>query len=323
MTAPRRKIILDTDPGGDDSIALLWLWSLEQQHLASLVAVTAADGNVSAQQTFENAHRLLHLVGAKVPVGKGSPVEAIAQDASYIHGADGLGGLSQALPLPDPISNPPAAADLLIDRLAAQPHRLSVVAIGPLTNLAAAEKKRPGILSLAKEIVIMGGAIAHPGNVTPQAEFNIWFNPEAAAAVLASRSDIVLMPLDVTSRLLFTTAMAEAIYQSNPHSMVAQFIRSLCQFMNTTAYGYRETDGSAFLVHDAATLAYLVYPQLFTFRRAYVTVETQGILTRGQTLVDNRAGPEQPANVWVATGVNPSAFFTCLQHDLKHLVQKA
>ncbi|MGF1536139.1 MAG: nucleoside hydrolase [Elainellaceae cyanobacterium] len=318
-----RKILLDTDPGGDDSVALLWLQSLAQQELLHLIAVTAADGNVSAQQTFDNVCRLLQLLGVRVPVGKGAGAKTKAKDASHIHGADGMGNLAATLPPPDPPLDTALASDeLLIDQIAAQPQEITVVAIGPLTNLAAAEKKRPGILALAKEIVIMGGAIAHPGNVTPHAEFNIWFNPEAAATVLGSGASMVLIPLDVTSQLQFTCAMAQEIYGHSPQSAIAQFLLALCQFMNTTARGYRETDGSAFLVHDAATLAYLVYPYLLTFRRARVTVEAQGYLTRGQTLVDIRPGPKPPANTWVATDVDASAFFACLVHDLKGLVQR-
>ncbi len=322
------KVILDTDPGGDDSVAILWLQSLAQQGLLELVAVTAADGNVAAKQTFANACRLLHLVGAVVPVGMGVAV-ASAQDASHIHGSDGMGNLSTTLPPPNPPVDPaiaPTSGDLLIELLTAQPHELSIVAIGPLTNLAAAEEKRPGVLSLAKEVVIMGGAIAYPGNATPHAEFNIWFNPTAAATVLASRADLVLIPLGVTSQLQFTQAMAQEVYQSSLPTQgkplaIAQFLLALCEFMATTARGYRETDGSAFLVHDAATLAYLVYPQLLTFRRAHVTVETQGRLTQGQTLLDARPGPKRPANAWVATEVQVSEFFACLLHDLKSLVQ--
>jgi len=313
-------ILLDTDPGGDDSVALLWLHSLARQRRLSLAAVTAADGNVPAQQTYANVGQLLSLLGTSVPVGMGVLV-AGAKDAAYIHGPDGMGNLSKTLPPSGLVGKAADSDDLIVAQLTAQPHKISLIAIGPLTNLAAAEEKHPGVLALAKEIVVMGGAIAHPGNVTPHAEFNIWFNPEAATKVFRSCNNTVLIPLDVTSQLQFTHAMAQQIAQANPHSPISQFILALCSVMTTTASSYRETDGSAFLVHDAATLAYVVYPHLFAFQRAHITIETQGEFTRGQTLLDMRPGPKAPANAWVATNVDVGAFFACLLEDLQQLVQ--
>lgn len=319
------KIILDTDPGGDDSFAFLWLLSFVKQGLAELVAVTTADGNVAAPQTFCNASQILNLTGYyEIEVGRGVLMkQPAAEDASHIHGSDGMGGLSQTLPAP---THDYAAArsseDILIDRLQSHPGEITLVAIGPLTNLAATEEKHPGILKLAKEIVIMGGAFLHPGNVTPHAEFNIWFNPEAAATVFDSRNDLVVIPLDVTRRLIFTPEMAQRVGQVAPDRPTVQFMTELCRFMTRTAMSYRETDGNpGFLVHDAATLAYLFYPETLLMQRARVQVETQGEWTRGQTVCDRRLCAKPNANAWVALQVDETRFFTCFLEDLKALIQ--
>lgn len=318
------KIILDTDPGGDDTFAFLWLLSLVKQGFAELVAVTAADGNVAAQKTFTNSSQILGLAGfSQIEVGRGVPVSEAIEDASYIHGQDGMGNLSQTLPEPThAFDTARSSDDVLIDRLSAMPGEITIVAIGPLTNLAAAEAKQPGILKQAKEIIIMGGAFHTPGNVTSQAEFNIWFNPTAAQTVLNSRDDIVVMSLDVTRHLIFTRQMAQSIVTGASHlSPIAQLISPLCEFMIGTAMGYRETRGIAgFLVHDAATIGYLFYPESFLLQRATVKVETQGKSTIGQTLVDRRHGAKPGANAWVAMQVNTETFFTSFLQDLMQIM---
>ena len=258
-----------------------------------------------------------------VPVGRG--VIAIAhetEDAAHIHGSDGMGNLSRTLPPPShSYDEAPFSDELIIDALQADPGEITLIAIGPLTNLAAAETKRPGILQLAKEIVVMGGAMQCRGNITPHAEFNIWFNPTAAATVFHSRNDSVVIPMDVTTQLVFTPYMAQLATRSAIDSPLAIFIRQLCEFMVGTALSYRETNGTqGFLVHDAATLAYLFYPETLLLRRSHLEVETQGPLTRGQTLIDRRHRAKTEANAWVAMQVEVQGVFTNLVEDLNHLV---
>jgi inosine-uridine nucleoside N-ribohydrolase len=316
------KIILDADPGGDDIYAFLWLSSLVKQGFAELVAVTAAEGNVAAKQTFFSASQLLNLVGFPgIEVGRGIPVKEIIEDASHIHGSDGMGNLSCTLPQPiHQFESAPDSDRLIIEKLNAAPGEITIVAVGPLTNLAAAEMKNPGILKKAREIVLMGGAFDCPGNVTPHAEFNIWFNAEAARIVFDSRDDIVVMPLDVTRRLIFTQEMSQLVTGVSPASQLAQFMNSLSEFMITTALEYRETSGiQGFLVHDAATLGYLFYPETFMLKRANVRIETEGKLALGQTLIDGRPTPKTSANAWVSMQVNEEQFFTHLVQDLRQL----
>ncbi len=317
------KIILDTDPGGDDIFALLWLQGLVKQGLAELIAITTTAGNVSAQRTFSSASQILDLGGlSQIEVGRGVPIQSeTIEDAAHIHGNDGMGNLSTTLPAPSQnYETARYADDILIEKLQAMPGKITIAAIGPLTNLAAAAAKSPGILKLAKEIVVMGGAFSCPGNVTPYAEFNIWFNPVAAATVFASRDDIVLLPLDVTRQLIFTREMVQTVVQSNPHSVISQFLSALCEFMIGTALNYRETSGiPGFLVHDAATLGYLFYPETLQFRRAQVQVETKGEWTYGQTGIDRRHSAKPDANAWVAVESDRPAFFTSFLADLKTL----
>ena len=317
------KIILDTDPGGDDIFAFLWLLSLVAQGKADLVAITAAAGNVAARQTFTNSAKILELAGFDVPVGRAvRPTAQPGADAGHIHGADGMGNLSQTLPPPaQDFDTAQSADDLLIEQLSANPGAITLVAIGPLTNLAAAEAKQPGILKQAKAIVVMGGAFGCPGNVTAQAEFNIWFDPDAAQTVLGSRDDVVILPLDVTRQLVFTPEMAATVVGHNPDGALASFVGKLYEFMVGTALQHRETGGQrGFLVHDAATIGYLFYPQTLMLQRSRVQVETQGELTLGQTVVDRRSGVAVNANAWVALQVDHSRFFTEFIADLKGII---
>ncbi len=318
-----RKILFDTDPGGDDVFALLWLQSLAKQGHAEIVAVTTVAGNVSAQYTFANACKTLALGGfGHVEVGRSVPVDEGGDDASHIHGNDGMGNLSRTLPEPKRrLSEARRSDDIIIEKLNAAPGEIILVAVGPLTNLAAAEEKAPGILRKAKEVVIMGGAFRQQGNITPCAEFNIYCDPEAAQKVFASRDDIVVLPLDITKKVTFTTERAGAVAETAPDSRIARFLAGLCEFMARTSMSYRSTEGvRGFHVHDAATLAYLLYPETLSFRRAKVRVETKGEWTRGKTVLDDRHGAKTEANAWVALQVDATNLLAIMVEDFKVLI---
>jgi inosine-uridine nucleoside N-ribohydrolase len=290
---------------------------------AELVAVTTVDGNVRSQYTFAGASQILSLGGFdQVEIGRGVPVHEQTEDAAGIHGADGMGNLSRTLSPPKHnFAEARYADDIIIEKLSATPDEITLVAVGPLTNLAAAEDKSPGILAKAKEVVIMGGAFRRGGNITSHAEFNIYYNPEAAQKVFASRDDIVVLPLDVTRKILFTTELAHAIGRVNPENQIAKFIVALCDFMTKTTLSYRANQGNnGFFVHDASTLAYLFYPETLLLRRANVRVETQGKWTRGQTLFDDRHFAKTGINAWVALQVDEINLLTILAEDLKVLI---
>lgn len=357
MTSAPRAIVLDTDPGGDDCFALLWLASLAAQGVVEWVGVTTVGGNVAAELTFAAASRVLALVEmAAVPVaraagypspkarkarGKSPPVGDPAMvnpaavnpavvnpavgaigDAAHVHGADGMGNLAETLP--DPVhdfAQAPDAADFLSQCLRDRPGEITIVAIGPLTNLAAAERQTPGILRQARELVIMGGAFRTAGNVTPVAEFNIAFDPGAAQTVFAARPDTAVVSLDVTERVVLAPSQIQAIAERYPASAVARFALALARFMTHTAAELRETPGQAgFLVHDATAIAALFYPQVLQWRRGRVQVETTGDLTRGQTLWDRRDRREPDPNAWIAVEVNTPQLLGHLVADLGSLV---
>lgn len=317
----RRKIILDTDPGGDDIFALFWVQSLIKQGVAELVAVTTAGGNVSAKSTFTAASKILNLGGfSQIEIGRGVPVKTgEIEDAAAIHGSDGMGNLSATLPQAiHQFDTARYADEIIIEKLNQFPGEITLVAIAPLSNLASAESKSPGILKKAKEIVIMGGVFNYRGNITAHAEFNIAYDPEAAAKVFSSRDDIVMITLDVTHQLILTPAMVENITQKNPKSVISQLMRGLCQFMTNTCLNYRETNGiEGFLVHDAATIAYLFYPETLHLQRAKVEIETQGSFTRGQTILDRRHLPKKSVNAWVSVHVDAINLLAIMREDLK------
>ncbi len=319
------KIIFDTDPGGDDIFALLWLLSLQKQGLAELIAVTTAEGNINSKLTFINASKVLSLGGfEQVELARGVTVKkSQVTDAAYIHGMDGMGNISNSLlAAKHDFDNAVYADDLIIDKLNAYPEEITIIAVAPLTNLAAAETKNPGILKKSKEIVIMGGAFKVPGNITPHAEFNIYYNPEAAEKVFASCNNIVVLPLDVTEQLIFTPEMAEDIVR-NSESNLTQFISDLCNFMTETNLRYRQTKGKkGFLVHDGAAVAYIFYPDTLLFRRAKVDIETKGNYTQGKTLFDERFTAKTDANAWVALQVDKVGLFASLLEDLNFLCMK-
>ena len=324
MPDPPLKIIVDTDPGGDDTFALFWLMSLAKQGLAEIIAITTADGNVSPNYTFTSASKILSLGGFEtVEVGRGVAHESDIEDASHIHGGDGMGNLSPTLPEPiHQFAEARYSDEIIIDKLNRQPGEISLVTIAPLTNLASAETKQPGTLKKAKQIVTMAGAFKGRGNVTPTAEFNIAYNPEAAQIFLRTRNDIIVLPLDITRQLIFTEEMVEELYAVNQDREIAKFIKSLGYFMIETNRGYRDTNGiNGFLVHDAVTIAYLFYPELLLLRRARVEVETRGEWTRGKTVIDERHIPKTNPNAFVALQVDKTNLLSILIEDLKSLIK--
>ena len=319
-------ILLDTDPGGDDAVALLWLAALVKRGLAELAAVTTTGGNVRASLTYAGAAKLLHLADLdQVPLGRGGDrKDGPIADAAHIHGEDGMGACSEILLTPPSrtIDQAPNSVDVIVETLTARPGAVSVLAIGPLTNLAVAERRCPGILRQAREVIIMGGAFDGPGNVTPVAEFNAAFDAEAVEAVLASGGDTVWLPLDVSRQVCLPRDRIAALHDAFASSAIARFVDRLCQFMSRTAQQYGETVGApSFLIHDALTVAYRFYPHLLRFRRGRIAIETAGHHCAGQTLLDNRPTPDPNSNAWVACAVEADPLLDRLLEDLRYLIE--
>lgn len=296
------RIILDTDPGIDDALALcLALASPEIQ----LEAVTTVSGNVGIESTTANALALLQLLGRPdIPVARGCarPLLNTIVAADHVHGKNGLGGV--ILPPGEQSPVPQHAVELIIERVLQSPGELTLVAIGPLTNLALAVRQEPRIAQLVREVVIMGGALLVPGNVTPASEFNIYADPHAAQIVLHAGWPVRLVSLDVTT----ITTIKQAEFQSTlqQHSKVHAFI---LQALDGFFRDFARHNYDHFQMHDPLCLATVFQPDLVTWQGAYVDVELAPGATQGETVayLPPRLLPGKP-NVQASVGVDAARF---------------
>lgn len=296
------RIILDTDPGIDDALALfLALASPEVQ----LEAVTTVSGNVSVDFTTPNALALLELAErAAIPVARGSarPLLRPPVYADYVHGPRGLGYLELPAPERSPVTS--HAVAVIIETVMNAPGEITLVLVGPLTNIALAVRREPRIAERVREVVIMGGALRVPGNTTPVAEFNIFVDPHAAHAVFHAGWPIRLVSLDTTMQVELHREQVEALAASG--SPVTTAIKQMVDFyfdIFAPAYGV-----SAFHMHDPLCLAAAFMPDLLTWEPVYVDVELQGALTLGQTVAYFRDPDARPPNMQVAVAVAADRF---------------
>jgi inosine-uridine nucleoside N-ribohydrolase len=298
-------ILLDCDPGHDDAIALLLALGSPEVELRG---VTTVAGNQTLEKTTANALRVLELAGrADVPVAAGSPGPLVRElrVAANVHGETGLDGPV----LPQPRAEPSGrhAVDFLAERL----EGATLVATGPLTNVALLLERYPE--ARPDRIVLMGGAIAE-GNVTPAAEFNIWADPEAAARVFESGLDVTMVGLDVTHEALVTGAHTELLRAAGRIASVVAELLDFYGVFHREVYGF---NGSP--VHDAVAVAHVIEPTLLELRRLNVRVDVESELCRGRTVVDvwRRTGLEPNANV--AVGIASERFLSLLLERLSRL----
>lgn len=270
---------MDVDTGVDDALALLLALSSPE---VELVGVSTVAGNVPLQRTTDNTLRLLQWVGRDdipVHIGAERPLVRDAVAADDVHGATGLGSAQ----LPEAhTSSAGDGVEFLLNILQTRPGEVTLVATGPLTNLALAEAQVPGVLRQARQVVIMGGAVCVPGNITPTAEFNFYADPHAARQVLASEAKLILVGLDVTDQVWLKQADLQAC--TGPY---AAFCRAACEpviAFESAHYGF-----AGMHVHDPVALGAALWPQLFRTQQLWVDVETTGELTAGQVIVDQRA----------------------------------
>ncbi len=297
-----KRVIIDTDPGIDDAAAILF--ALASPEL-SVEALTTVFGNVSVGQCTTNALRVLESAGrAEVPVYPGAARPfgfGVPQFAEHIHGRDGLGDTG----LPDPASRAqsrPAVFEI-VERVLASPNEITLVAIGRLTNLALAINVEPRVADAVAEVVVMGGAVTVPGNVTPVASANIWGDPQAADVVYRSGARIVQIGLDVCGEVEFTSEQLESVWAADtPATRLLQSAVSFIQEAYRTRGRLRNPDGAQF--NDVPAMAYAIDPTLFTTRDAYVRIEFQSELTKGQTVADLAGLTGEPPNAKVALGVD-------------------
>jgi purine nucleosidase len=287
MPGAPTRLIVDCDPGVDDAMALLFLAGRSD---VTVEAVGSVHGNVPATTAAHNALRILDVAGLTgVPVAVGAPrplVQPLAT-AEHVHGDDGLGNTGQ--PLPRGSVSSESAAEQLVRLARARPGELSLLAIGPLTNLAIALLLEPALPVLLRQVVVMGGAFAVPGNVSALAEANIGNDPEAARLVLGAGLPLRIVGLDVTHKTLLRRPQLGRLEQGRTEA--ARFAWEVLQFY-IDVYE-RRFDERACPVHDALAAALLLEPGLATWTRQPVEVELRGQLTRGATIVDRRAGPDR------------------------------
>jgi inosine-uridine nucleoside N-ribohydrolase len=298
-------VLLDCDPGHDDAIALLLTLASDE---LELLGVTTVAGNQTLAKTTANAIRVLELAGrGEIPVAAGAdrPLVREPRVAADVHGETGLDGPDLPPPQAEPSSR--HAVDFLAERVAGT----TLVATGPLTNVALLLARHPG--TRPERIVLMGGAIAE-GNVTPAAEFNIWADPEAAQRVFTSGIDVTMVGLDVTHKALVSSAEAEKLRAAG---RIGQVVAELLDFyggFHRATYGW---DGSP--IHDAVAVAHVIDPTLLETQHVNVRIDCESELCRGRTVADiwRRTGLEPNADV--AVGIDSERFVDLLQKRLARL----
>ncbi|MEO0501872.1 MAG: nucleoside hydrolase [Pseudomonadota bacterium] len=312
---PPRKIIIDTDPGQDDAVAILL--ALASPDEIEVLGITAVAGNVPLDLTSRNALIVCELAGkTDVPVYAGCdrPLGRALVTAEHVHGKTGLDGPD----LPDPTMTltDGHAVDFIIETLRTEaPGTVTLCPLGPLTNIATALQRAPEIAERVQQIVLMGGAYFEVGNITPTAEFNVYVDPEAADIVFKSGIDIVVMPLDVTHKALVTKPRNDAFRALGTPAGVA--VAQMTDFFERFD---KEKYGSAGApLHDPCVTAYLIRPDLFTGRHVNVEIETASPLTLGMTVADWWGVTDRAPNATFMGVIDADGFFALLTDRLARL----
>lgn len=306
---PPRSIIIDTDPGQDDAVAILMACAAPEE--LKMLGLTTVGGNVPIGLTTANALRILELAGrTEIPVYAGCPRPTLRPltTAPEIHGGSGLAGTD--LPEPRIAARPGHGVTWLIDTLMAAPEPVTVCTLGPLTNLALALVMEPRIAGRIAEIVAMGGSFSG-GNVMPAAEFNIYVDPEAAAIVLGCGRPITLIPLDCTWQVRALPERLARIARIGTRS--AEVVSQIMSYRADSEGGVGRP------LHDACVIARLLRPELFGGPQVPVQVETSSELTRGATLMDRRGRTGLRPNCRVLLEVDADGFFELLESLLARL----
>ena len=320
-----QRILLDTDTGVDDALAIIL--ALNSPEL-KVEAITSVSGNVHVNLCTRNLLMTLEAIEVReYPIcakGESQPLIKPLVTAAHVHRSDGLGDATRLLttdgsrlyPEPEPRLAAMSAVDLIIDLAGQYPDELILVPVGPLTNIAKAMIKHPARMRRIREIVLMGGAFETYGNVTTTAEFNIFVDPHAAQLVLDFGVPVTMVPLDVTHQVILTGKRLDAEIGERSDRL-SQFLRDVTQ---ATMGFHQEREGFyGTYIHDALPIGLLTHPELFETVEAFVQVETSSDLTQGMTIADLR--PERPRpkpNARVCVGVNAETF---LQHFFNRILQ--
>ena len=312
---PAQKIIIDTDPGQDDAVAILL--ALASPDEIDVIGITAVAGNVPLALTEKNARIICELAGrTDIPVFAGCdrPLGRSLVTAEHVHGKTGLDG--PVLPDPQMPLQSTHAVDFIIETLRAHASgTITLCPLGPLTNIATALTKAPDIAKKIAAIILMGGAYFEVGNITPTAEFNIYVDPEAADIVFKSGINITVMPLDVTHKALVTKPRNDAFRALG--TPVGNAVAEMTDFFERFD---KEKYGSAGApLHDPCVTAYLIRPELFSGRDINVEIETSSELTRGMSVADWWRVTDRPANATFIGDLDADGFFDLLTSRLSRL----
>ncbi|XP_055807978.1 uridine nucleosidase 1-like isoform X1 [Solanum dulcamara] len=292
VTKYREKIIIDTDPGIDDSMAILMAFQTPE---VEILGLTTIFGNATTKDATRNALILCETAGyPDIPVAEGS-LEPLKRGephvADFVHGSDGLGNLF--LPSPNSKKIKKSAFEFLVDKVSEYPGEVSILALGPLTNLALAAKRDSNFASKVKRVVILGGSFFSLGNVNPAAEANIYGDPEAADIVFTSGANIDVVGINITTQIKMTDADLDELRQSEGKH--AKFLCNMCKFYRD--FHVKSEGVYGVFPHDPVTFVALVRPDLFTYKKGVVRVETQGICI-GHTLLDEGLKKWNTSNPW-------------------------
>ncbi|KPQ06371.1 MAG: purine nucleosidase IunH [Rhodobacteraceae bacterium HLUCCA12] len=310
-----QKIIIDTDPGQDDAVAILL--ALASPDAVEVLGITCVAGNVPLPLTARNARMVCELAGRPdiaVFAGCDRPLQRPLVTAEHVHGKTGLDGID--LPEPRMPLQDRHAVDFLIETLRREPAgSVTLVPIGPLTNIATAMERAPDIVPRIGRIVLMGGAYFEVGNITPAAEFNIHVDPEAAARVFASGVELTVVPLDVTHKALTTRQRVEA-FSAMP-GKIGPAVASWTDFFERFDKQKYGSEGAP--LHDPCTIAWLIEPGLFDGRFINVEIETEGRFTAGMTVADWWRVTDRAPNATFLRDMDADGFFALLHDRLARL----
>lgn len=313
--AMSQKIIIDTDPGQDDAVAILL--ALASPDELEVLGITTVAGNVPLHRTSLNARKILELAGRTdigIYAGCARPLFRDLVTAEHVHGPTGLDGPTFGDPTV-PLRGQ-HAVDFIIETLrASEAGTITLCVLGPLTNIAMALVKAPDVAERVRQIVLMGGAYFEVGNITPAAEFNIFVDPEAADVVLRSGIPVVMLPLDLTHKVLATKPRIERIRAiGNRAGQAVVEMLAFSEQFDLKKYGWNGAP-----LHDPCVIAYLLKPELFQGRTINVTVETTSPLTKGMTVADWWQITERPRNVLFLKDADHDGFYDLLTERLSRL----
>lgn len=310
----KKQVIIDTDPGPDDGVAILTALG---SPLIEVLGVCAVAGNVPLHHTIRNVRTILELAerqDVKAFAGAEAPLARPLLTAEYVHGKTGFDGYD--MPEPTMLIQPQHAADFIIQEVMSRPPKtITICALGPLTNIAIALERDGRIAERVEQVVWMGGALSEGGNVTPAAEFNCYVDPEAAARVLSSGAQVVMMPLDVTHKAHVTADRIECFRTMG--NKVGPIFAELLTYAKQ--FDWQKYGADRAPMHDPTTVVWLLRPELFSGCHVNVEIETTSPLTAGMTVIDWWGVTNRRKNAYFVREVDADGFYDVIFESFRRL----